>query len=126
MVGNATEIVEEWYTVSSAGCVDPAQVGVGVEVNQNPFDPFAGEVVVFSLNGFRSGGGKVEATVYDLTGERVATIDASAGSVVWDGKTYRGEVVAEGVYLIHFQRVGGAAGYGATSQAIKVVVKRAD
>jgi hypothetical protein len=125
MVGNATEIVEEWYTVNSAACVEQPGVGKDVELANNPFDPYE-ETATMYMNGFAAGGGHVEATVYDLTGERVATLNASGGTVVWDGRTYNGDVVAEGVYLIHFQRVGGAAGYGATSQAIKVVVKRAD
>jgi hypothetical protein len=118
--------VEEWYTVNSAGCVDPTKVGVDPELNNNPFDPFAGEVANISMGGFAQGGGHVEATVYDLTGERVATLDASGGSVTWDGRTYNGDAVAEGVYLIHLQRVGGSATGNSTSVALKVVVKRAD
>jgi hypothetical protein len=126
MVGNHTEVVEEWYTVNSAACVDPSEAGEDVTLQNNPFDPFAGEVAHMSMGGFKAGGGHVEATVYDLTGERVATLDATGGTVAWDGRTYNGDVVAEGVYLIHFQRIGGTATGASTSQAIKVVVKRAD
>jgi hypothetical protein len=112
MVGNHTEIVEEWNTVNS-----------GVTISKSPFNPWLDQQpVTFELNGFAAGGGTVVATVYDLTGEKVKTLT----SMTWDGTTDNDEMVAEGVYLIHFQRIGGAAGYGATSQAIKVVVQRAD
>jgi hypothetical protein len=129
MVGNRTEIVEEFYTVDPVAC-DTSNGGEGgddIKPSQNPFDPFAGEVVTFPLNGFRAGGGTIHADVYDLTGEKVTSLSEnfSAGGFQWDGTTSKGDMVAEGVYLVHFHKTGAAAG-SRTSQAIKVVVKRAD
>lgn len=129
MVGNHTQVAEQVYTVSAAACVDEAHAGVGVEISAgstNPFDPWSGESITFNLNGFALGGGTTKATVYDLTGEKVKTLAAPLGGVVkWDGRTDKGDIVAQAVYLVHFQRTGGAAS-GPTSQALKVVVKRAD
>lgn len=129
LVGNHTEVVEEDYTVSGQACTDPGLLDTPVEVagsSSNPFDPWAGEAIEFTLNGFALGGGTVKATVYDLTGEKVKTLAAGlGGSMKWNGSTDAGDIVAEGVYLVHFQRSGGTAA-GSNSQALKVVVKRAD
>jgi hypothetical protein len=127
MVGNRTQIVEEDFTVSAAACVDPAHEGVGVKVagySSNPFDPWKGEKIAFALNGFALGGGSTTAAVYDLTGEKVRALAAGLGGVMeWDGKNEKGDIVAEAVYLVHFQRTGGSTA-GANSQALKIVVKR--
>ncbi len=128
LVGNSTEIVEEFFTVDPVACdTGEYEGGDDIKPSQNPFDPFAGEVVTFPLNGFRAGGGTIHADVYDLTGEKVTSLSEnfSAGGFQWDGRTAKGDMVAEGVYLVHFHKTGAAAG-SRTSQAIKVVVKRAD
>jgi hypothetical protein len=128
MVGNRTEIVERFYTVNSSACGEGPGPGEGEDVkpDMNPFDPFAGDVVTFQIGTFMSqGGGTVHAAVYDLTGEKVATLAPVAGGFAWGGATDDGDKVAEGVYLVHFQKTGAAAGTR-TSQAVKVVVKRAD
>ncbi|GAB4328457.1 MAG: hypothetical protein Kow0074_24370 [Candidatus Zixiibacteriota bacterium] len=127
MVGNRTEIVEEFFTVNRAACEgDVGGDGEDIKPSMNPFDPFAGDVVTFPLNGFRSGGGTIHAAVYDLTGAKVATLaEDGFGGFSWDGRTDNGDQVAEGVYLVHFHKTGAAAG-SRTSQAIKIVVKRAD
>jgi hypothetical protein len=126
MVGNRTEIVEQFYTVNMAWCEgDVAGDGEDIKPDLNPFDPFAGDVVTFPLNGFRSGGGTIHAAVYDLTGEKVRTLGDGINGFQWDGTTDDGYRVAEGVYLVHFHKTGAAAG-SRTSQAVKVVVKRAD
>jgi hypothetical protein len=61
-----------------------------------------------------------------LAGEKVKTLaDAQGAGFQWDGTTDEGDRVAEGVYLVHFHKTGGQAG-SRTSQAVKVVVKRAN
>jgi hypothetical protein len=128
LVGNHTEVVEEDFTVSTVACGTGMTGAIEVVksgTSKNPFDPSSGEAVQFNMNGFNAGGGSVTATVYDLTGERVRTLGVNAiqGATTWDGTNDDGDKVADGVYLVHFQRTGGTAA-GATSQAIKVVVKR--
>lgn len=129
MVGNHSEVVEELYTVwgscqgGGAGEVVISTTGG----DGNPFDPWQGQFIAFDLNGF-DGGGVVTAKVYDLAGDEVASIlntavGATVTQVSWDGRTDKGDYVAEGVYLIHFSSVGGQAA-GAKSQVIKAVVKR--
>jgi len=129
LVGNHTEIVEVTYTVDATACVDTTggtaiSVASGSGGSSNPFDPYSAGFVAFDFNGFAAGGGKVTATVYDLTGERVKTLSVGQYGATWDGRSDEDDkIVAEGVYLVHFQRTGGMT-LGATSQAIKVVVKR--
>jgi hypothetical protein len=130
LVNNYTQVVEEDYTVWGP-CGDTAGGGVVVidpgAGSRNPFDPWAGDVIRFNLNGF-DGGGRVTATVYDLAGEKVATIyngtaSGTVSSATWAGKTDGGDYVAEGVYLVHFQNEGAQVS-GPSSQVLKVVVKR--
>lgn len=128
LVGNHTEIVEVTYTVDATACVDTtggtAITVAGGSGSSNPFDPWSAGFAAFDLNGFAAGGGQVTATVYDLTGERVKTLSVGMYGTTWDGRNDEDDrVVAEGVYLVHFQRTGGMT-LGATSQVIKVVVKR--
>jgi hypothetical protein len=127
LVGNHTEIVEVTYTVDGSACFDTTG-GTGITPSStdgsNPFDPWSAGHVTFNLNGFGAGGGTVTATVYDLTGERVKTLTVGQSGAMWDGRNDENDkIVAEGVYLIHFQRIGGMA-LGATSQVVKVVLKR--
>jgi hypothetical protein len=127
LVGNHTEVVEEDFTVSTVACGTGMTGAIEVVksgTSKNPFDPAGGEAVQFNMNGFNAGGG-VTATVYDLTGERVKGLGVNAiqGAATWDGRNDDGDIVADGVYLVHFQRTGSTAS-GATSQALKVVVKR--
>jgi len=127
MVGNHTQIVEATYTIDETACADTSN-GTSVTVasgsgSSNPFDPRDGSIS-FNLNGFSAGGGQVSATVYDLTGEHVRALTVGPSGAVWNGTDDKDNMVADGVYLVHFQRSGGRALGGATSQVIKVVVKR--
>lgn len=128
LVGNHTSITEVTYTVDASGCTGTGTgevTVIGTGSSRNPFDPWAGEFVGMTLNGFGSGGGYVTANVYDLTGEKVKSLNiGTSASVTWDGSTDESEdKVAEGVYLVHFQHIGGRTS-GSTSQVVKVVVKR--
>jgi len=128
-VGNHQRVVKEMFTVSDAEC--GGEGGDGDVVisggSTNPFDPYSGESISFDLNGF-DGGGSVTVSVYDLSGRKVGTIYNSAignvsQTVSWSGGNDDGELVAEGVYLVHFQSTGSAS-HAASSQVLKVVVKR--
>jgi FlgD Ig-like domain len=134
LVGNRTQIVEEQYTIWGSSCSGGGdgdgsgdvtiQAGNG---SGNPFDPWAGGSITFNLNGF-DGGGAVSVEVFDVAGVKVAdlspgNISSTVGTVNWNGRNEDGEYVAQGVYLVHFASQGGQAS-GATSQVLKVVVKR--
>lgn len=126
MVENYTQVVQEDFTVAG-GCDTDGDgiitiVGGAGSGSSNPFDPWAGGAVSFALNGF-DGGGVVTAEIYDLAGEKVATIfngqiTSTVGTVTWTGTNDDGEYVAEGVYLAYFKATGAA------EQVLKVVVKR--
>ncbi len=125
LAGNNTEIVEEDYTVRRSACDGGVDDGGDITADGNPLDPYSGGAVTFTMNGYAAGGGTVTMSVYDLTGERVLSrMYDGGGTMSWSGVTDNGDVVAEGVYLVHFRRSGSAAGVG--SQALKIVVRRAD
>jgi len=133
LVGNRTQIVEEQYTIWGGTCSGGGGTGDGDVTIQdgqgsgNPFDPWAGGVITFNLNGF-DGGGAVSVEVFDVAGVKVAdlspgSISTTVGTVTWNGRNEDAEYVAQGVYLVHFATTGGQAS-GPSSQVLKVVVKR--
>lgn len=72
-----------------------------IKVNPNPFNPSDGPVSLFVP---LDEAGRVQATVYDLTGEKVNdlpdfNLPANSGTITWDGKNDNGDVCADGVYF---------------------------
>ncbi|HUU46012.1 MAG TPA: Ig-like domain-containing protein [Acidobacteriota bacterium] len=129
LAGNHTEVVEEIFVVSGPCGVEGDSPDISLaEGSFSPFDPWKDGSVCFELNGF-TGSGVVTATVYDLAGKVVNVIHHDAisgqsGSVCWFGDSQEGGMVAEGVYLIHFQAQGGQT--AAMSQVVKLPVKKTD
>lgn len=88
-----------------------------LKVDPNPFNPSAGPVTLFVP---LDEAGRVEATVYDLTGEKVTDLPdfdlpAGSGTITWNGRNDDGDVVADGVY---FCRVLGVNVYFARTYTI--------
>jgi flagellar hook assembly protein FlgD len=87
-----------------------------VAVEPNPFDPGTDEFVLLRFTLEESA--RVRATVYDVTGAEVTTvqdgtINAGSREIKWDGKSSDGDVVASGVYFCHME-VDGASGFQKT------------
>ncbi|MEW6756429.1 MAG: FlgD immunoglobulin-like domain containing protein, partial [Candidatus Latescibacterota bacterium] len=106
--------------VLAAGAA-PVPRTFGLEPNYP--NPFNGSTVVrFRL----PGPGPVELAVYNLAGQRVATLvrgerGAGTHAAIWDGRDEDGRPLATGVYLCHL-RAGGQA--GGREQTRKVLLVR--
>jgi flagellar hook assembly protein FlgD len=77
--------------------VEPPPPG-GLTLDQNLFNPDAGEVLTIGIPQ-AYGGSRIE--IYTLMGERVWSQGVNGmTSVVWNGRNSEGEMVASGVYLV--------------------------
>ena len=88
----------ETLRVNTTLAVTPASE---VRVSPNPFNPRKETVTRFVP---LVHAGTVQASVYDITGEKVkdlpdASLQANSDSITWDGKTDDGDIVANGVYF---------------------------
>lgn len=77
----------------------------------NPFRDFTR--LTFSARG----GGRVAATVYDLSGRSLRRLEASGDALVWDGRDDHGRALGSGLYLIR-------AADGAGSDVARVMLLR--
>ncbi len=85
---------------------ETATLGVTLAENRpNPFNPVT--VITFGV----PARGRVELSVYDVAGRRVATlvdgdVDGGYHDAVWDGRTDSGESVATGIYFARLSAFG--------------------
>jgi hypothetical protein len=90
----------------STGVEEAAVAGVVLEGNRpNPFNPMT--TIRYAV----PARGKVELSVYDVAGRRVATlvegeVEAGSHAAVWNGTTDSGEAVATGVYFARLSAAG--------------------
>ncbi|MBI3872530.1 MAG: YggS family pyridoxal phosphate-dependent enzyme [candidate division Zixibacteria bacterium] len=105
--------------VPSTLVVTSASAGVAIDLN--PFNPATGTL---KINLDEPAGHFTEANVYDLAGEEVRGIDPKdfpGGHLEWDGKTNKGKIVADGVYLCRVAWMTAAA--ATKSKTLKIAVK---
>lgn len=75
------------------------------EIKKNYPNPFSNSTtIVFNVGGYSGGTRRVELSIIDITGKKVAQIlsdDISSGehSVVWDGTMDNGDLLSSGVYF---------------------------
>lgn len=103
----AAEISAPVTAVTDVGGARPSDFALGLAY-PNPFN--SDVVVPFRLDS----AGRAELVVYDVLGQRVATLastwfDAGSRRVTWDGRNAAGRAVASGVYVVRLRADGGQA-----------------
>lgn len=100
----------------------------------NPYDPAAGTVTIVFFYHRVGGAMDISCTVniYNLAGQlvlkknqtaSVAADDRTTVSVIWNGKTDRGDAVPPGVYYVRIVTGGGAGSVQSLSAYGKLMVK---
>lgn len=87
-----------------------AAVGPGVTILRNPCAP----PVAFAFSGSEVS----RISVFDVTGRRVAEIDAQPGLNTWDARSGDGGPLPAGAYLIRIEGESGDAGQGAVERLV--------
>ena len=111
LVSTASAVVAEHFPTLPAS----------IALDQNYPNPFnSGTVIRFAL----PAGGEVELAVYNLAGQKVATLvngprNAGTYTIRWDGRDDRGRTLASGVYLYRLR-----AGRGQQVETRKLVLMR--
>lgn len=109
------------YAYTPLNPAESSQVSKAVYVFPNPFNPERGKV---NFHYVITQPGKVDIRIYDAGGNQVAVIadqvETSPGiynSQAWDGRNYRGQLVANGIYF-------GRVKVGNKTTGVKIAVMR--